>query len=206
MSLVLFIVLACIALPLQFLLNYKLTPDFSNTYLIKSLVPTIGLAVAAVIEFMYFQSTMFALLFGFSMGYIFLKFLMFAAITSYVIFTDKIEADELPSMQLFLKNIKVRSFYFSKGNSNIYFLNNDGVNIYFDKHSAEFETLPNDHVTYFANSVLDKAYKPIEINKFVIVSLAERYMSISSEELKSLNVPIEQITKEHFDLLQMMKI
>lgn len=206
MSLFLFVVFACIAIPMQFLINYKLTPDFSNAYLIKSLVPTVALAIAAIIEYTYFISTVFALLFAFSMGYIFLKFLMFAAITYYVIFTDKIESDSLPSMKLFLKNFKVRSFYFSKGNSNIYFLNNDGVNIYFDKHSSEFDTLSNAHVTYFVNSLVDNTCKKIELNKFVILNFKERFMSVSSEELKTLDVPIEKITKAHFDLLQMMKI
>lgn len=206
MSLFLFVVFACIALPMQFLLNYKLSPDFSNAYLIKSLVPTLTLAIAAIVEYTYFTSTVFSLLFAFAMGYIFLKFLMFAALTSFVIFTEQIEIDSIPSIKLFFKNLKVRSFYLSKGNSNIYFLNNDGVNIYFDKHQSEFDTLSNAHVTYFANSLIDKSYKKIELNKFVILNLNEKYMSVSSEELKTLDVPIERITKEHFDLLQMLKI
>ena len=206
MSLFLFVVFACITLPMHLLLNYKLSPDFSNAYLIKSLVITVALAIAAIVEYTYFTSTVFALLFAFAMGYIFLKFLMFAAITWFVIFTQQVDIDSLPSLKLFLKNLKVRSFYFSKGNSNIYFLNNGGVNIYFDKHSSDFDTLSNAHVTYFANSLVDKTYNTIELNKFVILNVKERFMSVSSEELKTLDVPIEKITKEHFDLLQMMKI
>lgn len=131
---------------------------------------------------------------------------MFAAITWFVIFTQQVDIDSLPSLKLFLKNLKVRSFYFSKGNSNIYFLNNGGVNIYFDKHSSDFDALSNAHVTYFAHLLVDKTYNKIELNKFVILNVKERFMSVSSEELKTLDVPIEKITKEHFDLLQMMKI
>lgn len=206
MTLILFILLACITLPLQCLLNYKVSPDFSNTYWIKSLIPTAALAIAALVEFSYFQSSVFALLFIFAMGYIFLKFLMFASVNLYVYLADKVDSDSIASMKLFFTNMKVRSFYLSKGHSNIYFINNDGVNIYFDKHSADFEPLSNHHVTYFAQSVIDKSFKPIELNKFVILNCDNRFMSVSSEELKTLDVPLEKITKAHFDLLQMVKI
>lgn len=206
MSLVLFVVMACITIPLQCVLNYKVSPDFSNSYWIKSLMPTGTLAIAALIEAIYFQSSVFALLFAFAMGYIFLKFLMFASVHLYVFLNDKIDSDSIPSMRLFFTNLKVRSFYLSKGNSNIYFLKNDGVNIYFDKHSAEFEPLSTHHVAYFAQSLIDKTFKPIELNKFVILNCGERFMSVSSEELKTLDVPLEKITKAHFDLLQMIKI
>lgn len=206
MTLILFILLACIALPLQCFLNYKLSPDFSNVYWIKSLIATGSLAIAALVEFTYFQSSVFALLFTFAMGYIFLKFLMFASVTLYVFLADKVDVDSLSSMKLFWKNPKVRSFYLSKGNSNIYFLSNDGVNIYFDKHSAKFEALSNSHVSYFAQSIVDKTFKPIELNKFVILNCDDRFMSVSSEDLKEIDVPIEKINKSHFDLLAMVRI
>lgn len=206
MSIFEFSIWAVIALSLQGLLGYKFTTHFSYRPLIKKMALTISFAIIAVAELLYFETTAVPTLFYILICYVLFPYIVLFFITFYVFKTEKTDADNRPSIALFLYRFKIRNYFLSKGCSNIHFFKNDGVNVYFEKYSATFERLNEHELEHFKNNLKNNTMEHVEMHKFVILNFKDDYMSLSSDDVMCLDVSLDKITRRHFDMLRMIYI
>lgn len=197
---------AVIALSLQCLLGYKFTTHFSYLPLIKKMSLTISFAIMAIAELFYFETTAFPTFFYILICYVLFPYIVLFLITFYVFKTEKTDAENRPSIALFLYKFKIRNYFLSKGASNIHFFKNDGVNVYFEKYSARFDRLNEYELEHFKNNLKNNTMEHVEMHKFVILNVKDDYMSLSSDDLMFLDVPLDKITRRHFDMLSMLHI
>lgn len=206
MTLFLFVLIASIGLPIQAFFNYKVTADFSKYGFIKNMDFSFSLAFLSFLEYSYFNTLYMAIVFSTVMAFIVFKILVYFGIMVYVLSGDKVEGDNLSVVKLFLKTLKVRNFHLSKNKTELYFVNNDGVNIYFGNPYTEFPALCSDHVNHFNKNLIGNTLKHVYMHNFLILNVNNDYISLSSEELSMLDVRVDKITKRHFEIAKMMKI
>jgi len=206
MSILGFSMFVIIALSLQCVLGYKFTTHFSYRPLIQKIALISSFAIIAIVEIFYFKTFTFATLFGVFSCYVLFPYIMLFLITFYLFKIDRIDSENRQSTAFFLNIFKIRSYFLSKGCSNIYFFKNDGVSIYFEKYSTQFERLPSHHLEYFKHDLDTAVMQHVELSKFIVLIFDGECISLSSNDFAELGVSLDKINRQHFDLVRMIRI
>lgn len=203
--------MAAITIIIQFIfgvLEYKYPKSLTNGRLIKRLIPLFLLSALALLEYVmtgshyltYFLGVCLALLFIISLGEI-CKYFQVRRLS-------KREADfnTNTTEALFYLNWKIKNFCSTDQVSNTFFFKQDDLIIFFGEPDSSFKAMDKTKLQLFKDSLTQSTMGHIKFGGFLVIKNKDDYISLSSDELKMLNVPITKINQETFKAIEMLKI
>lgn len=204
MSLEIFLIVLFVGLPAYLFCNYKFASQFTNAYLYRKLAGQAILVVLSFAEYLFFNSLVMGIIFTAFIAWELLQVIGVLSIIAFITFTGKIDKRESEIFTLFFTHLKIRSLF--KVNSNIYFFKHNGVNIYFDSASDNYQSLSEYSLREFKDSIKEEKAKNISFENFLVLNCDDNYLSVSSADLQLIDVDIFNMDRNHFDLLRMLKI
>jgi hypothetical protein len=204
MSLEIFLIVLFVGLPAYIFCNYKFASQFTNAYLYRKLAGQAILVVLSFAEYLYFNSLVMGIIFTCFIAWELLQVIGVLSIIAFITFTGKVDKRESKIFTLFFTRLKMRSLF--KVNSNIYFFKNNGVNIYFDSASDNYQSLSEYSLRLFKDSLKEEKSKNISFDDFLVLNYDDNYISVSSADLQLIDVDIFNMDRSHFDVLSMLKI
>ena len=205
MTFELFLIILVVGLPAYLFCNYKFASQLTNAYLYRKLAGQCILIVLTLAEYFYFNSLVMGMIFAAFVVWELLQVIGILSIIGFLTFTSKVDKKDSAIYALLFTNLKMRSLFKSE-NSNIYFFKNNGVNIYFDSASDDFQALSDHSLGRFKENIKEEKSKNISFENFLVLNCDDHYLSVSSSDLKLIDVDIFQMDRKHFDVLRMFKI
>jgi hypothetical protein len=205
MSIEFYIIFLLIGLPLSLLYNYKFASQLTNAYFFRKLSGQVILIVLAFAEYFYFTSFAMSVI---SMSFIaweILKGVCILSIIAYLVITKKVDKKDLQIYGLLFTQLKMRNLCNSE-NPNIYFFKHNGINVYFDISSDNFQSLHESYFDRFKANIKEEKSKYMSFDNFLVLHCGDNYISVSSDDLSLVGVDIFNLDKNHFDVLSMLKI
>lgn len=205
MTLEAFLAVLFIGLPACIFCNYKFASQLTNAYLYRKLAGQSILVILAFAEYFCFNSLAMGILFTCFIAWELLQVIVVLSIIGFITFTHKVDKKDSAIYSLLFTRFKMRSLFKSE-NSNVYFFKNNGVNIYFDSASEDFQPLSEHSLGRFKESIKEEKSKNISFENFLVLKCDDNYISVSSDDLRLLNIDIFNMDRNHFDVLSMLKI
>lgn len=193
-----------IGMPISLYCNYKFATQLTNAYLYRKLSGYGILVALSFVEYFYFDSLVMGIVFTSFIVWELLQVVLLLSIIFFIVFTGKINAKDSAVYTLFFTHFKMRNLCRSE-NSNIYFIKKNGVNIYFDASSEDFQPLSDIYLSRFPEVIKNEKPK-ITFKNFLVLHCEDIYISVSSDELQLIDVDMFNINRNHFDILRMLKI
>lgn len=106
---------------------------------------------------------------------------------------------------LFYLNFKIQQLCSINKVSNTFFYKNDGLIVFFGEPETTFSAMHRDALQFFKESVKHSACH-LRFGGFVIIKDKENYISLSSDEIKMLEIPVTNINQDYLSLIQMNRI
>lgn len=201
MSIEFYIIFLFIALPLSLLYNYKFASQLTNAYIFRKLTGQCILMVLAFAEYFYFDGFVMSIVSISFIGWDLLHAVCILSIIAYLVITKKVDKKDIQIYGLLFTRLKMRSL-----NPNIYFFKHNGINIYFDISSDNFQSLHESYLDRFKENIKDEKSKNISFKDFLVLNCGDNYVSVSSDDLALVGVDVFNLDKNHFDVLRMLKI
>lgn len=205
MSIEIYLIFLLIGLPIYALFNYKFASQLTNTYFFRKLSGQGILIVLALAEYFYFKSFAMSILSMSFMLWEFIQAFCILSIISYLVLTKKVTEKDVKIYKLLMTRLNMRCLIKSK-NANIYFFKNNGITVYFDSASDQFNDLTEYSLNRFKENIKDEKSKELSLENFLIFHSNNNYISVSSDDLSLVDVDIFNVDKNHFDVLSMLKI
>lgn len=193
-----------IGMPLSLYCNYKFATQLTNAYLYRKLSGYGILVAFSFVEYFYFDSLVMGILFTSFVVWELLQVILLLNIIFFIVFTRKVDTKDSAIYTLFFTHFKMRHLCKAE-NSNIYFIKNNGVHIYFDASSEDFHLLSDSYLNRFQEVIKNEKPK-ITFKNFLVLHCEDIYISVSSDELQLIDVDMFNINRNHFDILRMLKI
>lgn len=205
MSIEFFIIFLLIGLPISLLYNYKFASQLTNAYFFRKIAGQAILIVLAFAEYFYFDGFVMSIVSMSFIGWELLQAVCILSILAYLVLTKKVDKKDIQIYGLLFTRLKMRSLSKSE-NPNIYFFNHNGINVYFDISSDNFQSLHESYLDRFKENIKKEKSKSISFKDFLVLHCGDNYISVSSDDLSLVGVDIFNLDKNHFDVLSMLKI
>lgn len=205
MSIEIYLIFLLIGLPLSLLYNYKFASQLTNAYFFRKLSGQGILIVLAFSEYFYFNSFAMAVISIAFIAWEILKAVCILSIIAYLVISRKVDKKDLQIYGLLFTRLKMRNLCNSE-NPNIYFFKHNGINIYFDSSSDNFQSLHDSYFDRFKANIKEEKSKYMSFDNFLVLHCDDNYISVSSDDLSLVGVDIFNLDKNHFDVLSMLKI
>jgi len=201
MSIEIYLIFLLIGLPIYLLYNYKFASQLTNAYIFRKLTGQCILMVLAFAEYFYFDGFVMSIVSISFIGWDLLHAVCILSIIAYLVITKKVDKKDIQIYGLLFTRLKMRSL-----NPNIYFFKHNGINIYFDISSDNFQSLHESYLDRFKENIKDEKSKNISFKDFLVLNCGDNYVSVSSDDLALVGVDVFNLDKNHFDVLRMLKI
>lgn len=205
MSIEFFIIFLLVGLPISLLYNYKFASQLTNAYFFRKIAGQAILIVLAFAEYFYFDGFVMSIVSMSFIGWELLQAVCILSILAYLVLTKKVDKKDIQIYGLLFTRLKMRSLSKSE-NPNIYFFNHNGINVYFDISSDNFQSLHESYLDRFKENIKKEKSKSISFKDFLVLHCGDNYISVSSDDLSLVGVDIFNLDKNHFDVLSMLKI
>lgn len=205
MSIEFFIIFLLVGLPISLLYNYKFASQLTNAYFFRKIAGQAILIVLAFAEYFYFDGFVMSIVSMSFIGWELLQAVCILSILAYLVLTKKVDKKDIQIYGLLFTQLKMRSLSKSE-NPNIYFFNHNGINVYFDISSDNFQSLHESYLDRFKENIKKEKSKSISFKDFLVLHCGDNYISVSSDDLSLVGVDILNLDKNHFDVLSMLKI
>lgn len=173
-----------------------------------SIVTQIFLSVLALSEYLTFGTfyTSYLLAFALLMAMLnfighFVKYCGFLWKSKFHTNFNKNTADVL-----FYLNLKIRQLCSVDKISQTFFYKNDGLTIFFGEPEKTFSVMSETILELFKNNLTACTMANVDFGSFVIIKDKENYISLSSDELRTLNIPLTGIDRNYLTLIEMSRI
>jgi hypothetical protein len=173
-----------------------------------SIITQIFLSVLALSEYLTFCTfyTSYLLAFALLMAMLnfighFIKYSCFLWKSKFHPHFNKNHADVI-----FYLNLRIRQLCSVDKISQTFFYKNDGLTIFFGDPDKHFSVLSETLLQLFKNNLTACTMANIDFGSFVIVKDKENYISLSSDELKTLDIPLTGIDRNYLALIEMSRI
>lgn len=205
MSIEIYLIFVLIGLPIYLLYNYKFASQLTNAYIFRKLTGQCILMVLAFAEYFYFDGFVMSIVSISFIGWELLHAVCILSIIVYLVITKKVDKKDIQIYGLLFTRLKMRNLMKSE-NPNIYFFKHNGINIYFDISSDNFQSLHESYLDRFKENIKDEKSKNIAFKDFLVLHCSDNYVSVSSDDLALVGVDVFNLDKNHFDVLRMLKI
>lgn len=205
MSIEFYIIFLLIGLPIYFLYNYKFASQLTNAYIFRKLTGQCILMVLAFAEYFYFDGFVMSIVSISFIGWELLHAVCILSIIAYLVITKKVDKKDIQIYGLLFTRLNMRSLCKSE-NPNIYFFKHNGINVYFDISSENFQSLHESYLDRFKENIKEEKSNKISFKDFLVLHCGDNYLSVSSDDLSLVDVDIFNLDRNHFDVLSMLKI
>ena len=173
-----------------------------------SIITQIFLSVLTLSEYLTFGTfyTSYLLAFALLMAMLnfighFVKYSIFLWKSKFHVHFNKNTVDVI-----FYLNLKIRQLCSVDKISQTFFYKNDGLTIFFGEPDKSFSVMTETILQLFKNNLTACTMANVDFGSFVIVKDKENYISLSSNELRSLDIPLTGIDRNYLALISMSRI
>jgi hypothetical protein len=173
-----------------------------------SIVTQMFLSVLALSEFFtfgtFYTSYLLAFALWLAMMYFlshFMKYIRFLWNSKFQTHFNKNKVDAL-----FYLNFKIRQLCSVDKISQTFFYNNKGATIFFGDPDKKFNAMSETTLKIFKDNLTQSTMGHVRFGGFIVIKNKDDYISLSSDEFKMLGVPVTEITHDHLNLIQMVRI
>lgn len=202
--------MVAITFMLQFLhglLEFKYPKSLDYRQLIKRWIPVFILSGLAFLEYFLSGAYYFTYFLAICLILLFIACLGTMCKYIYVLTESKKQGFNTNTTEaLFYLNWKVRNLCFSDQVSDTFFIEQDGLTVFFGNPNYSFDSMNAKKLKMFKDSLTQSTMGHVKFGGFLVIKNNDNYISLSSDEFKMLNIPITKINQETFKAIQMLKI
>lgn len=202
--------MVAITFMLQFLhglLEFKYPKSLDYRQLIKRWIPVFILSGLAFLEYFLSGAYYFTYFLAICLILLFIACLGTMSKYIYVLNESKKQGFNTNTTDaLFYLNWKVRNLCSSDQVSDTFFIEQDGLTVFFGNPNYSFDAMNAKKLKMFKDSLTQSTMGHVKFGGFLVIKNNDNYISLSSNEFKMLNIPITKINQETFKAIQMLKI